>query len=71
MMSTLMSCGRSNSLPVKIAAERCLFYALRIGVNSNAFLQEYVKGDGVDSKKVLDYSKRVLVKLESADSEGE
>jgi hypothetical protein len=72
VMNALMVCGRSNSMPVKIAAERAIFYTLRFGQDQNWVLKEYVKGlkEG-DEKKMLEYSKRVLVKLEVADSDGE
>ena len=59
-----------SSLPVKLAAERTLFYVLQVKHNPNV-LNDYAATIGqVQAKPIVDYCKRVLIKLED-DSEDE
>ncbi|KAJ3031271.1 translational activator of GCN4 [Rhizophlyctis rosea] len=70
LVPVLMACVRDRTIPVKLAAERCMVHVFRVG-EGDAVVKEYVKGvDAGTGRVVGDYVRRVLSKLEG-ESEGE
>ena len=71
IVPSVMSCVRDRTIPIKLAAERCLVHVLRIK-QGHQFLDKYLERlDNAQASNIGDYAKRVLVKLSSRDSDSE
>lgn len=66
-----MTSVRDRTIPIKLAAERALVYALQIK-DGGATLEKYLKKvDAQTARSLGDYARRVLVKVSERESEDE
>ncbi|KAJ1919766.1 translational activator of GCN4 [Mycoemilia scoparia] len=75
IISSSMLYIRDRMIPLKLAAERCVLYTLRLAGSdgSQDHLNQYVESlggaDNPEAKKLLDYHRRILSKLADATRE--
>jgi hypothetical protein len=71
LLPNLMLSVRDRTIPIKLAAERALVYALDIR-NGTSTLDECLMGmDAPAARSIGDYARRVLVKIGERDSDDE
>jgi hypothetical protein len=71
LLPNLMLSVRDRTIPIKLAAERALVYALDIR-NGTSTLDECLKVmDGPAARSIADYARRVLVKIGERESDDE
>ncbi|KAH9248539.1 hypothetical protein BASA81_013795 [Batrachochytrium salamandrivorans] len=73
LVPALMTNVRDRTIPIKLAAERCLVHTFELkSGKSTTVLQTYLQTlDGPSARSIGDYARRVLVKIGERDSDEE